>query len=304
VADYHGPRTRSRAMGLHQTSVYAGTAAGGIVAGYLGQWYGWRSPFWTLGLIGLAFAILLPLLLIEPVRGKSDDSPKPEPLPDDFTTPTRGDLASPAAGLWRQIATVVTVPPAAMLLVVFAGANFVAATLLSWLPDFVKSRHGLDLMQAATVAGLFFPAGNAVGALAGGALADAAARRVRGGRVLVQAAGLFVGTPCVWLAGATESLNVLIPALVGIGLCKGIYDANIFASVFDVVPTHVRGTAAGLMNTAAWTAGSAAPTLVGWLSIHHGLGAVIGWTAAVYAGAGALALVAAGLVARSLTPAD
>src|SRR5258708_30684322 len=124
-------------MGLHQTSVYAGTAAGGIVAGYLGQWYGWRSPFWTLGLIGLGFAVLLPLLLIEPVRGKSDDCPKPEPpAEDDFATPARGDFASPAAGLWTQIATVVTVPPAAMLPVVFAGANFVAAQLLSLPPHF------------------------------------------------------------------------------------------------------------------------------------------------------------------------
>ena len=30
LADYHGPRTRSRAMSLHQTSVYLGTA-GGVV---------------------------------------------------------------------------------------------------------------------------------------------------------------------------------------------------------------------------------------------------------------------------------
>ena len=36
LADYHGPRTRSRAMSIHQTSVYVGTAAGGIARGYLG----------------------------------------------------------------------------------------------------------------------------------------------------------------------------------------------------------------------------------------------------------------------------
>src|SRR5438132_1088854 len=44
VSDYHTRRTRSRAMGLHQTSVYAGTIAGSAVAGWLGELLGWRAP--------------------------------------------------------------------------------------------------------------------------------------------------------------------------------------------------------------------------------------------------------------------
>ena len=37
VSDYHDSRTRSRAMGLHQTSVYMGTIGGGFFAGLIGQ---------------------------------------------------------------------------------------------------------------------------------------------------------------------------------------------------------------------------------------------------------------------------
>jgi MFS family permease len=59
LADYHGARTRSRALGIHQTSVYLGTAGGAVLAGYLGQTLGWRSPFWVLGLSGVAYAVLL-----------------------------------------------------------------------------------------------------------------------------------------------------------------------------------------------------------------------------------------------------
>src|SRR5262249_10534834 len=40
LSDYHGRRTRSRALGLHQTSVYVGTIAGGFFAGLIGQYYG------------------------------------------------------------------------------------------------------------------------------------------------------------------------------------------------------------------------------------------------------------------------
>ncbi len=37
LADYHGPRTRSRALGIHQTSVYLGTAGGAVLAGRLAR---------------------------------------------------------------------------------------------------------------------------------------------------------------------------------------------------------------------------------------------------------------------------
>jgi MFS family permease len=290
LADHHGPRTRSRALSVHQTSVYVGTAAGGILAGVLGQRFGWRSPFWVLGILGVIYAVFLARVLVEPKRGGAEPVPVE---PDPIVTPL-----TPAPGFARSILEVLANPAAAMLLVVFAGANFVAGTLLAWLPEFVLERHGLDVQGAATVAGLFFPAGNLIGALTGGALADAAARRLRAGRVLVQAAGLLLGAPCVWLAGTADSLAVLVPSLVGIGLAKGIYDANIFASIFDVVRPEIRGTAAGLMNTAAWASASAAPLLVGYLSMTHGLGGTIAGTSAVYVVAGLLALAAAALVAR------
>lgn len=312
LADHHGPRTRSRAMSLHQTSVYVGTAAGGIVAGLLGQRYGWRSPFWVLGSIGVGYALLLPWLLTEPKRGAADalGDPLDEPIPQlDLPPPYEADAVGPEKGrhaglfanlidLLRNWSEVLTNPAAALLLIVFAGANFVAATLLAWLPDFVFRQYGLDLQKSATVAGLFFPGGNLVGALIGGALADAVARRRRGGRVLVQAAGLMIGAPCVYLAGSAGSLPVLVPALIGIGLGKGIYDANIFASIYDVVPPRVRGTAAGLMNTAGWAAGFMAPLLIGFFSQRYGLGAAIAWTATVYLAAGILALAAAAVSAR------
>jgi hypothetical protein len=38
ISDYHGKGTRSKAIGLHQTSVYVGTIAGGFFAGLIGQY--------------------------------------------------------------------------------------------------------------------------------------------------------------------------------------------------------------------------------------------------------------------------
>jgi hypothetical protein len=48
ISDYHR-ETRSRAMSIHQSSVYAGTIAGGAVSGVVGQYYGWQSSFMLFG---------------------------------------------------------------------------------------------------------------------------------------------------------------------------------------------------------------------------------------------------------------
>ena len=44
-----------------------------------GERYGWRSPFWVLGLVGLAYAGWLASQIVEPVRSKDDDKPDPGP---------------------------------------------------------------------------------------------------------------------------------------------------------------------------------------------------------------------------------
>ena len=51
-AGHHGPATRSRAIGLHQSGLYAGIALGGVVGGWIGEHFGWRSAFLILGVAG------------------------------------------------------------------------------------------------------------------------------------------------------------------------------------------------------------------------------------------------------------
>ncbi len=291
LADYHGPRTRSRAMSIHQTSVYLGTAGGWYLGGLLGERFGWRSPFLALGLAGLAYAGFLSMALVEPRRGgttteEGESTDLAESIPESAHL-TRGE-----GGFLAKIGRIAREPAAAILLLVFVGANFVATTFLAWLPTYVFRNFDLGLTSSSLLS-IFWPLASLPGALLGGIGADLAARRSAGGRVGVQAIGLILAAPFVFLCGATHAVPVLIVALVGSGLCKGIYDANIFASLFDVVRAEDRGTAAGLMNTLGWTGGFIAPALVGWASDRFGLGLAITATAAVYLLVGLLALAAA-----------
>ena len=174
----------------------------------------------------------------------------------------------------------------------FIGANFVAATFLVWLPSLVEREFGLSLTRSA-FASAVWPLASVPGAALGGWLADRASRRAGGGRIRTQCLGLILAAPFVLVIGWSSQVALLIVGLVGAGLCKGIYDANIFASLYDVVPVADRGTAAGLMNTVGWSGGLVAPIAIGFASDRFGLGAAIASTAVVYLLVGALAFAAA-----------
>jgi MFS family permease len=294
LSDYHGPTTRSKALGIHQTSVYLGTAGGAVLAGYLGEQYGWRSPFWILGLAGMVYAGLLGFWLLEPRR---DSAKRRNADPEELELDEVPSSPVGANGLLEKVVRILTNPSATLLILVFVGANFVAATFLTWLPSYIFERFELGI-AASSFTSTFWPLASLPGAVVGGVTADWASRRSRGGRIKVQSIGLMAAAPFVFLTGWSTTVPILIVALIGAGVCKGVYDSNIFASLFDVIAPEDRGTAAGLMNTLGWTGGLAAPYVVAVASESLGLGATIASTAAVYLLGGLLALVAARLAER------
>ena len=116
---------------------------------------------------------------------------------------------------------------------------------------------------------------------------------------MVQAAAVFLGAPFVLLCGATQSVSILVLTLFAWGFFKGLYDANIFASVYDVVRPEARGTAAGFMNMVGWLGGGGtAPLVIGYLSERSSLGYAISLTAVVYIAAGVLLSLAVAFTAK------
>jgi MFS family permease len=279
LSDYHGPATRSRAMGLHQSSVYVGTVLGGGVAGYCADYYGWRSGFYLFGGLGVALAAVLLFCLREPTRGAADEAPAAAGhRPSAIGSGRRKPMAD---GRW---------PMALVLTAVFIGANFVAVIFLTWMPSYLNRAFGMSLTMAGLNATFWLQAASVAGVLCGGWLADRWARRWRGGRPLVQAVGLLVGAPVVFLTGWARDINVLVVAMAGFGFFKGLYDANIWASLYDVVPARRRATAQGLMNAVGWLGAGVAPVAIAVASARHGMAACLSATSAVYLLCGGLLL--------------
>jgi MFS family permease len=250
LSDYHSAETRSRAMSFHQSSVYVGTIFGSWLGAWFAERHGWRVGFYFFGAAGLVLAMLLYRFLKEPPRTKPETSEN--------------------ANLGEAWAAIFFRPAALLIMAAFVAANFVATIFLTWTPTFLVEKFGFRLTSAGLSGTVFIHLASAVSVPFAGFLADKLARRFTGGRMLVQVAGLLVGAGFVFLVGATQTVSVLLTAMVFFGLCKGFYDSNIFAAIFDVVDPRVRGSAAGIMNTVGWGGGALGPLAVGWFSKHGG----------------------------------
>ena len=163
--------------------------------------------------------------------------------------------------------------------------------LFTWVPTFLagpveQGGAGLGLVKSA---GWIVPMqlGAFAGYLSFGFFADRFGRRPSAAVFLVAAAAL------VPLYGGLARTPL---ALLALGPLLGFFGHGYF-SVFgallaELFPTAVRGTAQGLAYNSGRALSAAAPTVIGALSIRHGLGTALGATSAfVLAGALLLALV-------------
>ena len=292
ISDYHSSGTRSRALGLHQTAVYMGTIGGGYFAGLIAESYGWRLSFVVFGGLGVLLGFVLNRFLIEPPRGATDGA---------VITTAAADAGGLGFGAFVRLA--VRTPTLLCLLGAFMCANFVAVVLLSWMPKFLFDRFHLGLAMSGLTATIFVQLASMAGAPVGGWLADAWRRRSPRGRMAVQAIGMLCGAPFVVICGLTQSVGTLMVALTFWGFFKGLYDANIFASVFDVVPPGARGRAAGFMNMIGWLAGGgSAPLVIGLVASRSSLGVAMALASIVYVAAGLLLLLGMFLELRSGDP--
>jgi MFS family permease len=270
ISAWHGKDTRSRAMSWHQSSVYAGTILGGTAAGYLADRLGWRSGFYLFGSLGVILGLVLLALLREP----------PE-VP-------REEERFQFGKAWGEV---LRNPMACTLMGVFICANFVAVVFLTWLPSYLNRTFHMSLTMAGFSATAYLQVASVLGVLTGGVVADAWARRDRRGRMLTQALGLFAGVPFLLLTGWAFQVRAFVLATIGFGFSKGLYDANIWASLHDVVPAGRRATAVGLMNSIGWLGGGIAPVAIAAASGVWGMGMCLSATSAVYAVAGLLLVV-------------
>lgn len=311
ISDYHGKRTRSRAMGFHQTGVYAGTIGGSWFAGWMALHYDWRYPFVILGAGGVVLGLVLMALIREPQRNAAERRERGELLPetdDHAAVPTQSSAVSTGwiefvvttmAEVLAFIVILLRNPPALLLIAAFCGANIVAFIFITWMPTFLHDEYGLNLAEAGFAAVVYMQVASMVGSAVGGTLADRVKRSFAGGRALVQATGVVVSCPFIYWCGATSELTSVLIAMTFFGFGKGIYDSNIWASLYDVIPAEKRSTAVGVTNMVGWL-GAGLGTIGFGMALDRGYpdNQVLSSTVVIYLGIAGLLVFSSLLTAR------
>lgn len=277
ISDYHGPKTRSRALSLHQTAVFVGGIIGTTFAGYLADRLHWQYAFLIYGGAGIILALILFFVMKEAPKGMSDHVAEAE----------KEEVQEEKVPVGVALRT----PSVLLLSFVFFGANFVTWALNTWVPDYMHTQYHLTLTGAAFAGTSSLQIASLLGVLFGGFLADFLYRRFQMVRFLILAGGLLLATPFVFLIGQTFSVTLLVFCLIGAGFFKGMFDANIYAAMHQVTLPNVRSTAVGFMTFVGFLGAGLAPLVIGVYSPALGLGPAMALTSVLYIIAGVPLLV-------------
>lgn len=265
-------KTRSFALSLHQSAVYIGIILSGLIAGYIGETYGWQKAFFIFG----AFGVVVGIVVLARLR---NDIPE--------VGPEKLEILKTAGIIFRK-------PTAVLLTLGFACMVFVNVGYLTWMPSFIGTKFDLSLAESGFNSLFYHHVGAIVGVLIGGKLADHFSLKARKARLLVQGISLLLAAPFIFWMAAAETETATYFALFTFGMFRGSYDSNIFASLYEVVPVHIRSSASGLMLMGAFLVGAFSPYLLGIVKPSLGLTIGLSLLSLVYI-LGGLMIVAAAL---------
>lgn len=237
IADYHSGRTRSRAVGFHQTAIYCGVIIGGF-SGYLADApnLGWRIAFDITGLVGIAYALPLLIFLRDAPRSTAISVvPKPAPM-------------NAALALATNFSFI-------LLVLYFTLPALAGWVVRDWMPAILKEKFSIGQGKAGVSATLFVNLAALLGAFVGGYLADRMMLHTIRGRIFVSAAGMAMLIPALFAVGNAQTLAVAIAFLMLFGLGWGFFDCNNMPILAQIVRPELRATAYGVMNLVSISCG-------------------------------------------------
>lgn len=251
IADWHEGKSRSLAIGIHMTGLYVGQAVGGFGA-TIAATFSWHSTFYWFGIIGIAYSVVLALLLHD--KPKAVDAVAASPIPATLMK---------KESLWRGLSVVLSTWAFWVILIYFAVPSLPGWATKNWLPTLFADSLGLDMAQAGPMSTITIAASSFVGVLLGGVLSDKWVLRNIRGRIYTSAIGLGMTIPALILLGFGHSVVAVVGAGMLFGIGFGMFDANNMPILCQIISAKYRATAYGVMNMVGVFAGAAVTQLLG-----------------------------------------
>lgn len=251
IADWHEGKSRSLAIGIHMTGLYVGQAVGGFGA-TIAATFSWHSTFYWFGIIGIAYSVVLALLLHDKPKAVAAVSASPNPV-----------TLMKKESLWRGLSVVLSTWAFWVILIYFAVPSLPGWATKNWLPTLFADNLGLDMAQAGPMSTITIAASSFVGVLLGGVLSDKWVLRNIRGRIYTSAIGLGMTIPALVLLGFGHSVVAVVGAGMLFGIGFGMFDANNMPILCQIISAKYRATAYGVMNMVGVFAGAAVTHLLG-----------------------------------------
>lgn len=251
IADWHEGKSRSLAIGIHMTGLYVGQAVGGFGA-TIAATFSWHSTFYWFGIIGIAYSVVLALLLHD----------KPKAVDAVAASPNPATLMKKES-LWRGLSVVLSTWAFWVILIYFAVPSLPGWATKNWLPTLFEKNLGLDMALAGPMSTITIAASSFVGVLLGGVMSDKWVLRNIRGRIYTSAIGLGMTIPALVLLGFGHSVVAVVGAGMLFGIGFGMFDANNMPILCQIISAKYRATAYGIMNMVGVFAGAAVTHLLG-----------------------------------------
>ena len=249
IADYHSGKSRSLAVGIHMTGLYLGQALGGFGANFASV-LTWQQTFQWFGIIGIVYAVVLVFFL----REKRDDAPK---------AVVQDAPKAPNVSIWKSFALIFSNIAFWAILFFFASSSMPGWATKNWLPTLFQGSLDIPMEKAGPIATITIAAASLLGVLIGGPLSDRWVKKNLLGRIFTSAIGLAMMIPALVLVGLGNGLVAAIAAGVIFGVGYGMFDTNNMPILCQFVPSRLRATAYGFMNTVGVAMGAVCTQVLG-----------------------------------------
>ncbi len=251
LSDYWPPEQRNRILTIFYLSLPIGAALGYITGGTLGEAYGWRAPFYVSAVPGLVVAMLVWILLREPVRGASESMAM---KPDRATV----------TGLARNAAYWTATLGMAMMTFTLGGISV-------WMPTFLYRYGHHSLAGAGQVLGAITVVDGIVGTWLGGWLAQRWLRRNKAALYLLSGWSVLLAAPFALLTFYGPR-PFMVPSLAVAEFLLFLNTGPLNAAIVNAVDAPIRSTAIALELFMIHALGDApSPRIIGWISDRSSL---------------------------------
>jgi sugar phosphate permease len=247
ITDYFPPGRRGMALGIYNLGPPVGAALGIAFGASIAAAFSWREAFIAIGALGVAVALVTPLIVKEPRRGGLDPATAPvapQPAPAE---PVVMAVPPARAGFWATVRMFFSNPVLVLASLGSGVTQIVTYGLGNFAVLFLMREKGMGLEDVAVWYALVVAVGMGGGIFASGWLIDRYTKRSRRAYALLPALSLAIALPFYIAFVWAPSWPLALVLMLGPNFLNYFYLSSSVALVQEEVRPNQRVMAGALL---------------------------------------------------------